>query len=91
MILSIDIETFSNVDLTRSTVYRYSEDPSFQILLFGYAIDDEPVTVIDVTQEKIPLDIIRMLLDPNVIKQAYNANFERVCLSVYLPYFHYLL
>ena len=84
MILSIDIETYSAVDLTRSTVYRYAEDPSFEILLFGYAIDDEPVTVLDLTKEPLPYEIIRMLSDPDVIKQAYNANFERVCLSNYI-------
>ena len=84
MILSIDIETYSTVDLSRSTVYRYCESPYFEILLFGYAIDDGPVTVIDVTKHGIPDDIIDMLTDPNVIKTAYNANFERVCLSQYL-------
>lgn len=84
MILTIDLETYSAVDLTRSTVYRYAEDPSFRILLFGYAVDDDPVTVIDVTKDPIPYDIIRMLHDPNVTKQAYNANFERVCLSRFL-------
>lgn len=83
MTLTIDLETYSDVDLTKSTVYRYSEDPSFRILLFGYAVDDDPVTVIDVTQEPIPGGILSMLTDPNVIKQAYNANFERVCLSNY--------
>lgn len=84
MILSIDIETYSTVDLSRSTVYRYSEDPSFEILLFGYSINDGPVTVIDVTREPIPDELISMLTDPDVIKCAYNANFERVCLSRYV-------
>jgi DNA polymerase len=84
MILSIDIETYSAVDLTRSTVYRYSEDPSFEILLFGYAIDDGPVTVLDLTEKPLPPDLITMIMSPDVIKQAYNANFERVCLSRYL-------
>lgn len=81
MVLGIDIETYSTVDLTRSTVYRYSEDPSFEVLLFGYAIDDGPVTVVDVTRDGIPQDIVTMLTSPDVVKQAYNANFERVCLS----------
>ena len=81
MILSIDIETYSAVDLTRSTAYRYAEDKSFQLLLFGYAIDNDPVTVIDVTKDPIPQHIVDMLTDPSVIKCAYNANFERVCLS----------
>lgn len=85
MILTIDIETYSAVDLTKSTVYRYSEDPSFEILLFGYAIDDGPVTVVDLASgEQIPQNILDMLVDANVIKQAYNANFERVCLSRYI-------
>ena len=84
MILSVDIETYSAVDLTKSTVYRYSEDPSFEILLFGYAIDDNPVTVLDLTEQPLPQDIVSMLKDPGVIKYAYNANFERVCLSRYL-------
>lgn len=82
--LRIDLETYSEVDLTKSTVYRYSEDPSFQILLFGYAYDDEPVEVIDVTKTPIPGGILMDLTNPNVIKQAYNANFERVCLSNYM-------
>ena len=79
--LRIDIETYSEVDLTKSTVYRYSEDPSFRILLFGYAYDDDPVTVIDVTEEPIPGGVLLDLTNPDVIKSAYNANFERVCLS----------
>ena len=84
MILTIDLETYSEVDLTKSNVYRYAEDPSFQILLFGYAYDDEEVTVIDVTKEPIPGGILMDLTNPDVIKQAYNANFERVCLSSYM-------
>ena len=84
MILTIDLETYSEVDLTKSTVYRYAEDPSFEILLFGYAYDDEEVTVIDVTQQPIPRGILMDLTNPDVIKQAYNANFERVCLSNYM-------
>ncbi len=80
--LSIDIETYSAVDLSRSTVYRYSEDESFEILLIGYAFDDDPVTVIDVKHgEPIPQDFTDALTSPDVIKHAYNANFERVCLS----------
>lgn len=82
--LRIDLETYSEINLTKSTVYRYSEDPSFRILLFGYAYDDEPVTVIDVTEEPIPGGILLDLTNPDVIKQAYNANFERVCLSNYM-------
>ena len=84
MILTIDLETYSEVDLTKSTVYRYAEDHSFEILLFGYAFDDEPVTVIDVTKEDIPDSLLMELTNPDVTKQAYNANFERVCLSAYM-------
>lgn len=84
MILGIDIETYSSVDLLKCGVYKYTESPDFEILLFGYAIDDEPVTVIDLRTERIPTNIMCMLMDPAVTKQAYNANFERVCLSRYL-------
>ena len=84
MILTIDLETYSEVDLLKSNVYRYAEDPSFQILLFGYAYDDEEVTVIDVTKEPIPGGILMDLTNPDVIKQAFNANFERTCLSSYM-------
>lgn len=84
VILTIDLETYSEVDLLKSNVYRYAEDPSFQILLFGYAYDDEEVTVIDVTKEPIPGGILLDLTNPDVIKQAFNANFERVCLSSYM-------
>ena len=80
--LSIDIETYSAVDLSRSTVYRYSEDASFEILLIGYAFDDDPVTVIDVKRgDPIPVEFTAALVNPYIIKHAYNANFERVCLS----------
>ena len=84
MILSIDLETYSEVDLTKSSVYRYSEDPSFEILLFGYAFDDEPVTVIDVAAGGIPGNLLQALTDPSITKVAYNASFERVCLSNYM-------
>ena len=84
MILSIDLETYSEVDLTKSSVYRYSEDPSFEILLFGYAFDDEPVTVIDVAAGGIPDYLLGALTDPSITKMAYNASFERVCLSSYM-------
>ncbi len=80
-IVGVDLETFSSVDLRTSTVYRYVEAPDFQVLLFSYAIDDEPVKCIDLTQEALPDEVISMLHDPNYIKMAYNANFERTCLS----------
>ena len=83
-VLGIDIETYSSADLKRCGVYRYVEAPDFEILLFGYALDDEPVHVIDLTEQSIPGEILGMLLDPGIVKQAFNANFERVCLSRHL-------
>lgn len=83
--LSIDIETFSSVDLAKSGVYRYAESPDFEILLFGYSADGKSVRVIDIASgEKLPDDIREALLDGTVMKRAYNAQFERVCLSRYL-------
>jgi len=83
--ISIDIETFSDVDLNKCGVYKYAESPNFEILLFGYAIDDGEVQVIDLSQgEHIPQEILDALTDDAVIKWAFNANFERVCLSRYL-------
>jgi len=79
--LSIDIETFSTVNLGDSGLYRYSSDPSFKILLFGYSVDFGPVNVIDLTKESIPDNIVMMLDDPNYIKHAYNAAFEITCLN----------
>lgn len=82
--LAIDIETFSNVDLARCGVYKYSEVEEFEILLLGYAFDDEKVEVVDLAQgETVPKEVIRAMTDPNVIKTAFNANFERTCLSRY--------
>ncbi len=82
--LHIDIETYSDIDLAQSGVYRYAESPEFKILLFGYAWDDGPVRVIDLSKEKLPTDVIAELIDYETIKVAHNANFERVCLSSYL-------
>ena len=83
--LSIDIETYSSVSLQKSGVYRYVEAPDFEILLFGYSIDGAPVKVIDMTcGEKIPEDILDALTDDTVTKWAFNANFERVCLSQHM-------
>ncbi|HJF53944.1 MAG TPA: DNA polymerase [Limosilactobacillus coleohominis] len=80
--ISIDIETYSSTNLNQTGVYRYADSDDFELLLFGYAVDFGPVTVIDLTQgEKIPLDIIKALDNPNIIKSAFNAQFERVCLS----------
>lgn len=83
--LSIDLETYSSVDLGKSSVYRYVESPDFDILLFGYCIDGCPVQVVDLAQgEQIPPEIIDALSDERVHKWAFNANFERVCLSEWL-------
>ncbi len=83
--LSIDLETYSDVDLGKSGVYPYSESEEFQILLFGYSVDGGPVQVVDlICGDQIPQDVLSALTDPAVLKFAYNANFERVCLSRYL-------
>jgi len=85
MKLSIDIESFSDVDLTKSGVYKYAESPNFEILLFGYSVNDGPVQVVDLARgEKIPDSILQALSDEKVTKWAFNAMFERICLSVYL-------
>ncbi|MBU5677889.1 DNA polymerase [Alkaliphilus sp. MSJ-5] len=81
-VLQIDLETYSSVDLIKSGVYRYVEAPDFEILLFGYAYDDEPVKVVDLTAfEDLPDRVLSDLVNPDVIKTAYNANFERTCIS----------
>lgn len=83
--LSIDIETYSDVNLSKCGVYKYAESPDFEILLFGYSADGSEVTVIDLAQgERLPQEIMDALTDDTVIKWAFNANFERVCLSRYL-------
>ena len=83
--LSIDVETFSDVDISKCGAYKYAESPSFEILLFSYAADAGEVQVVDLANgEQIPQEILDALLDDNVIKWAFNANFERVCLSRYL-------
>ena len=83
--ISIDIETYSDVNLAKCGVYKYAESPDFEILLFGYAVDGGPVQVIDLAQgETIPEEILDALTDDTVTKWAFNANFERVCLSRYL-------
>jgi len=83
--LSIDIETFSSVSLAKSGVYRYVEAPDFEILLFGYSVDGGAVQVIDLAcGEKIPADIIATLTDEAVTKWAFNASFERICLSRFI-------
>ena len=83
--LSIDLETFSNVDLKKCGVYKYAESPDFEILLFGVSVDGGEVTVYDLASgDTVPEEIIQALADDSVIKWAYNASFERVCLSVWL-------
>lgn len=85
--LSIDIETFSSVNLAKSGVYRYSESEDFEILLFGYSVDGGPVEVVDFTAgEKLPASIKKALTDDSVMKWVFNAQFERVCISRFLGY-----
>jgi len=81
-LLQIDLETYSSVDLKTCGVYKYVESPDFEILLFGFAYGDDPVQVIDLTAfEDIPDEVLHDLTDPRITKTAYNANFERVCIS----------
>ena len=83
--LSIDIETFSDVDLAKCGVYRYVESPAFEILLFGVSVNGGDVVVYDLAHgEKISNEILAALTDNSIIKWAFNAAFERVCLSMYL-------
>lgn len=85
--ISIDIETYSSADLTKTGVYRYVESPDFEILLFGYSVDGGEVEVVDLAAgEKIPKEIVSALTDDNILKWAFNASFERVCLSRWLGY-----
>lgn len=85
MTLTIDIETYSPIDLARRGVYKYAEHPDFSILLFGYAVDDGEVKVLDLAKgEHIPDEILLALTNPLVTKWAFNASFERICLSRYL-------
>lgn len=85
--LSIDIETYSSVDLSKSGTYRYVESDDFEILLFGFSVNGSDVQVVDLANgEMIPPAILSMLTDDNVIKYAFNASFERICLSKFLGY-----
>ena len=84
-LMGLDLETYSSAPLPRCGVYRYCDAPDFEILLFSYAFDDEPVQTIDLASgEMLPKEVISALEDPGIIKVAYNAQFERVCLSRYL-------
>lgn len=87
--ISIDIETYSDVDLQKCGVYKYVESENFEILLFAYSVDGNEVIVVDLAQgEEIPIEIIKTLTDEDITKWAFNANFERVCLSKYLRRFY---
>ena len=81
--LSIDIETFSSVNIGKSGLYKYVQSPDFQILLFGYSLDGAPVQVVDLTQPGayLPQEVVRWMFDPECLKHAYNAAFEWYCLS----------
>ncbi len=84
-LLFIDIETYSSEDLTSCGVYRYAEADDFEIMLLGYAYDNDSVHVLDLAQgDSIPSEVLHDLTDANVLKIAHNANFERVCLTRYL-------
>ena len=83
--LDIDIETYSDVDLSKAGVYRYSESEAFEVLLFAYAVDGGPVQVVDLASgESVPREILEALTDNTVLKWAHNCAFERVCLSSWL-------
>lgn len=83
--LSIDLETYSDVNLKKAGLYRYVQSPAFEILLFAYSFDGAPTQVIDMAQgEKIPPEVIHALTDPQCLKHAYNAAFEWYCLSKYM-------
>lgn len=83
--LSIDLETYSSADIGKTGVYRYSESPDFELLLFGYSIDGAPVQLVDLTcGERVPEEVLDALIDPSVTKWAFNASFERICLSRWL-------
>lgn len=85
MNLSIDIETYSSVDIKKAGLYRYVQSPDFEVLLFAYSVEGAPVRVVDLAQgETLPSDIMNLLLNPAVLKHAYNAAFEWYCLSKHL-------
>ena len=81
----IDLETKSDIDIAKSGVYRYADSPYFDILLFAYSVDDAPVQVVDLASgEQLPEEIMNALTDDRIQKHAFNASFERICLSVWL-------
>lgn len=86
--LSIGLETYCEVDLRKSGVYSYAEDDSFEILLLAVSVDNGPVTVYDLTKENLPDQILHALVNDSIIKWAFNASFERICLSNWLKKHH---
>lgn len=82
-VMSIDIETFSDVDLGKQGVYRYAQSPNFEILTFAYAYDNNPVEVVDLTKDPLPEHCLANLTDPSVTKTAFNASFERICINTF--------
>lgn len=83
--LSIDLETYSDADISKTGVYRYCESPEFEILLFAYSMDGAPVQLVDLANgEQVPSEVLNALTDPAIIKWAFNASFERICLSHWL-------
>ena len=83
--ITLDVESFSSVDIGKSGVYRYAESPDFEILLFACSVDGQPVQVYDLAcGEKVPDEILKALTDEKIIKHSFNASFERICLSRYL-------
>ena len=83
--MSIDIESYSDIDINKAGVYRYVDTEEFKILLFAYSVDGGPVQLIDLTRgDSTPKEIVNALSDKSVTKWAYNANFERVALSRFL-------
>lgn len=82
--LAIDIETYSDINLSDNGVYKYVDSPNFEILLFAYAFDNEPVQIVDLAQgENLPERVLQALIDKSVVKTAFNAQFERVCINKY--------
>ena len=84
--LSIDIETYSSVDIGKAGLYKYVQSEDFEILLFAYSFDNEQVKIIDLVQgEQLPHEVVAALSGKNVIKTAYNAAFEWYCLNKFWP------
>lgn len=87
--LSLDLETYSDVDLNKCGVYKYAQSHAFEILLFGVSVNGGEVQVYDLAQgESVPMEIVKALTDNSVLKWAFNASFERVCLSVWLQRYY---